>query len=77
MAATNKGGRPHKGDRVLVVSRPHRVVAERVKQEADEAGVSMSEYVSRVLAVSLGLDQYAPQPPAQNGPELLPLGRTA
>ena len=75
MAATSRGGRPSKGDRVVVVSRPHRVVHDRIRGDAEKLGISMSEYVSLVLANALDLDQYAPALPHQD--EELPLGRTA
>lgn len=59
----------------MVVSRPHRVVHDRIRTDADKLGISMSEYVSLVLANALDLEQYAPQLPHQD--EELPLGRTA
>ncbi|RFZ07560.1 hypothetical protein DSM43518_03302 [Mycobacterium marinum] len=48
-------GRPHKGDRVLLQTRPHRRVAELVEQRRHCAGVSsLSQYIADVLAVHAG-----------------------
>ncbi len=41
---------PHKGDRDLLISRPPKVVADAVKARAHDEGMSVSEYVARVLA---------------------------
>jgi hypothetical protein len=48
-------GRPHKGDRVLLQTRPHREVWEAIHTEARKAGASsVSQYVADVLALHLG-----------------------
>jgi hypothetical protein len=70
------GGRPSKGDRDHIVSRPSRVVGDLIRQRADEAGLSISDYVANVLARAHGL----PEPVPVNGSrdqEVLPLGRIA
>lgn len=77
MGAISKRGRPHKGDRVVVYARPHRVIADRLKQDSEAAGVSQSDYVALLLARALQLEQYAPDLPQPDGQEVLPLGRTA
>lgn len=75
--AGSRGGRPHKGDRVLVQTRPHRQVVERLDNEAAGLGITRSEYVALVLSKALDMEQFAPALPRQNGQEVLPLGRTA
>lgn len=47
-------GRPHKGDRVLLQSRPAREVWYAVRIAASEAGVSVSQYVADLLAQHVG-----------------------
>jgi hypothetical protein len=47
-------GRKHKGDRVLLASRPHRVVRDIITERASALGVPMSQYVADVLAVHVG-----------------------
>jgi hypothetical protein len=44
-----KRGRPHKGARHVIVTRPAKHVADRVFAEAEARGLSVSEYVARVL----------------------------
>lgn len=56
---------PHKGDRGLLVSRPDRRVADEVRQRAADAGLSISEYVARTLAIEVGLPDLAPEPKAK------------
>jgi len=76
MARRGTGGRPSKGDRDHIVSRPPDPIGEAVRASADKAGLSISEYVANVLATAHGL----PEPYAavhQVGQGVLPLGRTA
>jgi hypothetical protein len=49
-------GRPHKGDRVMLASRPHREVWEVISQLAAAAGQPLSQYVADILAVHVGRD---------------------
>ncbi len=77
MTRRSQGGRPHKGDRVLIASRPSRVVADLVRQHADEAGLSISDYVAKVLAEVHGVPVSGPQLPDNTSQEVLPLGKTA
>ncbi len=77
MARRGTGGRPSKGDRDLIVSRPSRAVGDAVRQRADEAGLTISDYVAAVLADAHGLSQHAPKPLAAQTQEVLPLGQTA
>jgi len=45
---------PHKGDRVLIAARPPQAVYGAVRQRAAEHGMSISQYVSDVLAAHVG-----------------------
>lgn len=56
----NKGGRPSKGERKLVVSRVDMRTAEIVIAEAERLDVSISEYVAWVLSSHVGRPQDAP-----------------
>jgi hypothetical protein len=48
-------GRPHKGDRVLLQTRPYLEVTELVKLRQHSAGVSsLSQYIADVLAIHVG-----------------------
>ena len=76
MARRGHGGRPYKGDRDHIVTRPSRVVGDLVRQHAEEAGLTISDYVAAVLARAHGVPEAAPlnRDPEQ---EVLPLGKTA
>jgi hypothetical protein len=76
MARRGHGGRPYKGDRDHIVTRPSRVVGDLVRQRAEEAGLTISDYVAAVLARAHGVPEAAPlhRAPEQ---EVLPLGKTA
>lgn len=54
--------RAHKGDRDIMVTRPARAVGDEVRQRADRAGLSISEFIARTLAIEVGLPDLAPQP---------------
>jgi len=54
MAGPGKRGRVHKGDRVLLQSRPLRPVWEAVHERAAAAGVPVSQYLADLLAVHVG-----------------------
>ena len=47
-------GQPHKGERVLLQTRPHREVWEAVHVAAHAAGMSVSQYLADVLAEHVG-----------------------
>lgn len=47
-------GRRHKGDRVLIQSRPLRPVWEAIHERAAGAGVPVSQYLADLLAVHVG-----------------------
>ncbi len=76
MARRGQGGRPSKGDRDHIVTRPSRVIGDLVRQRADEAGLTISDYVANVLARAHGL----PEPVIASDEHIqgvLPLGKTA
>ena len=63
-------GRPHKGARHVIVTRPAKPVADVVMSEAAAAGMTISDYVAGILARAVGLPQYVPVSPASNQQEL-------
>ena len=64
------GGRPSKGDRDQILTRPSVELGEVVRAAADDSGMSISEYVAKVLAEAHGLPELAPQPHPTNQGEL-------
>lgn len=71
-------GRPAKGDRVVLYSRPERRVRAAIEASAERAGYSsLSDYVAAVLAVHEGLADLAPAPDRNPDQEVLPLDRSA
>ena len=76
MARRGHGGRPSKGDRDHIVTRPSRVVGDLVRQRADEAGLTISDYVASVLARAHGVPE-ADLLTRDRDQEVLPLGKTA
>jgi hypothetical protein len=77
VARKPSGGRPSKGDRDVIVTRPARPLGNVVRARADEAGMTISEYVAMVLARAHGMPEFAPAPSAMPEQEVLPLGKTA
>lgn len=53
-----------------MVTRPARAVGNEVRQRADSAGLSISEYIARVLALECGLPELAPKPQPKTDREL-------
>ncbi len=45
---------PHKGDRVLLASRPPKSVYEEIRDRATARGISISQYAADVLAQHVG-----------------------
>ncbi len=70
-------GRPSKGDRDSIITRPMRPLGDVVRAKADEAGMTISEYVAKILAEVHGMPQYAPVTSAPSDQRELPLGMTA
>lgn len=54
--------RASKGDRDIMVTRPARPVGDEVRRRAEQADLSISEYIARTLAIEVGLPDLAPQP---------------
>lgn len=77
MTRRASGGRPSKGDRDSIITRPARALGDVVRTKADEAGLTISEYVAAVLAHAHDLPQYAPTPRPIRTQEELPLSRSA
>jgi hypothetical protein len=77
MARKPSGGRPSKGARDVIVTRPARPLGNVVRARADEAGMTISEYVAMVLARAHGMPEFAPVPSATPEQEVLPLCKTA
>ena len=77
MARKPSGGRPSKGDRDSIITRPMRPLGNEIRARADAAGMTISEYVAMVLANAHGMPQYAPVPSPMDAQGVLPLGRTA
>ena len=46
--------RPRKGDRVELLTRPERLVSEKIKQQAADRGMSVSQYVADLLSIQAG-----------------------
>lgn len=58
---SSRGGRPSKGDRDAFKVRPARPVGDRVRERADAAGMSYSDYIAAVLARDVGMPDLAPR----------------
>lgn len=55
------GGRPNKGERDLIASRLPTELGDAVRMAADEHGMTISDYVAKILAEALSLPQFAPE----------------
>jgi len=49
--------RPRKGDRAELLTRPDRIVSDKIKEKAAKQGISVSQYVADLLAVHVGLPE--------------------
>lgn len=65
-----RGGRPSKGDRDAFKVRPARLVGDRVRQLADDSGMSYGDFISAILAREVGLPDLAPKPNHADDEEL-------
>lgn len=75
---SGRTGRPSKGDRVVLYSRPHRDVRAAVEASAARAGYdTISDYVAAVLAQHEGLGALAPAPNKHPDQKELPLAASA
>ena len=72
MKRTPRGGRPSKGQRDLLVTRPAASLGQIVRDSADECGMTVSDYVAGVLARAHGMPELAPAvaTPTQHQEEL-------
>lgn len=61
---------PRKGDRVELLTRPERLVSEKIKQQAAARGMSVSQYVADLLAIQAG---HPPELVRELDKEVLPL----
>lgn len=57
MAQRGHGGRRSKGDRDQIITRPPRAVGDAVRAAADDSGMSISDYIAKVLADLHGIDR--------------------
>ncbi len=64
------GGRPSKGERDLLVTRPAVPVGQAIRTRADACGLTISEYVASVLAEHVGLPDLAPAAKPKRDQEL-------
>ncbi|GAB3682876.1 hypothetical protein GCM10028814_20430 [Angustibacter aerolatus] len=73
MARHGQGGRPSKGDRDQILTRPPRALGDAVRAHAEELGMTVSDYVATLLADAHGMPEYAPSRVASRPQEELPL----
>jgi len=59
-----KLGRRTKGDRDTLIVRVMRPMGDQVRQNADDLGVSITDYVTAILARELNMPEHAPPVPA-------------
>ncbi len=65
-ASSPRGGRPSKGDRKAMKTRPPRPLAERAEAEAARLGIPVSDLIANALAKSLGEVEPFPAPSADS-----------
>ena len=70
MRRTTGGGRPSKGQRELLGTRPALRLAEAARARADELGLSMSDYLATLIAQDTNLLELAPTTPDPSRMEL-------
>lgn len=73
--ATGRGGRPSKGARGHLVTRPHTELDALVRASAHALGMSVSDYLAWKLAEVHGRPELAPPPPDSSTQGTLPLER--
>jgi hypothetical protein len=56
------GGRPSKGDRDLIAARPPAALGAAVRVAADARSMTISDYVTTILADVHGMPECAPKP---------------
>lgn len=55
-----RGGRPSKGQRVQIATRPLVPLAEAARARAESLGMTMSDYLAMLIAQDTELPQFAP-----------------
>lgn len=55
-------GRPRKGDRVSIMAKPERPLAEIVQRNATALGMSYGDYLVAIAAHALDMPELAPKP---------------
>lgn len=71
-------GRPHKGARDSIMIRPRQSLGELIRAQADEAGMTITDFVSTAMAEKLGHPELAPEDTTRNtAQEVLPLADSA
>lgn len=65
--------RNHKGDRDAMMIRPDALVGHEVRSRADQAGMTISDYVWTLLAQEVDMPERAPATPAARSDQQLPL----
>lgn len=71
--ALSRVGRPSKGPRGHLVTRPHTELDALVREAAHELGMSVSDYLAWKLAVVHGRPELAPDPPKSSSQGTLPI----
>ena len=62
-------GRQHMGERDFIAARPPKPVADAARARAAERGVSLSQYVSALMATDVGLPDAVPLPDVPDSPQ--------
>lgn len=62
-------GRQHMGERDFIAARPPKRVADAARARAAERGVSLSQYVSALMATDVGLSDAVPIPDVPDSPQ--------
>lgn len=66
-----RGGRPSRGERDQLLARPPMPVGDAFRDRAEALGISISDYMSALIAREVGLGDMAPMPsgsPEQTAP---------
>lgn len=72
-AMATRVGRPSKGSRGHLVTRPHTELDALVREAAHRLGMSVSDYMAWQLAVAHGRPELAPPLPGDSAQGLLPI----
>ena len=75
MTLVAKMGRKSKGERSQLVMRVPRVLGDRIRRESIDEGISITDYITRILARELDMPECMPPPPKPNVQLPLPIDR--